>query len=78
MKAWYPVNETQTVETSPITLTPQRGDATLTISGADGEPSPEIQATAIQDWTLLKEAQEEINQSLEERLDALEASITGG
>lgn len=78
VKAWYPVNETQTVETSPITLTPQRGDATLTISGADGEPSPEIQATAIQDWTLLKEAQEEINQSLEERLDALEASITGG
>lgn len=78
VKAWYPVNETQTVETVPITLTPQRGDATLTISGADGEPSPEIQATAIQDWTLLKEAQEEINQSLEERLDALEASITGG
>ena len=78
VKAWYQVNEVQTVETVPITLTPQRGDATLTISGADGEPSPEIQATAIQDWTLLKEAQEEINQSLEERLDALEASITGG
>ena len=78
VKAWYQVNEVQTVEPVPITLTPQRGDATLTISGADGEPSPEIQATAIQDWTLLKEAQEEINQSLEERLDALEASITGG
>lgn len=78
VKAWYPVNETQTVETSPITLTPQRGDATLTISGADGEPSPRIQATAVQDWTALKEEQQAKNQSYEERLDALEASITGG
>lgn len=78
VKAWYPVNEVQTVETSPITLTPQRGDATLTVSGAEGEPAPAIQATAIQDWTALKEAQQAKNQSLEERLDALEASITGG
>ena len=78
VKAWYPVNEVQTVETSPITLTPQRGDATLTISGLEGEPSPRIQATAVQDWTALKEAQQAKNQSYEERLDALEASITGG
>ena len=78
VKAWYPVNETQTVETVPITLAPQWGDATLTISGAEGEPSPGIQATAIQDWTALKEAQQAKNQSYEERLDALEASITGG
>ena len=78
VKAWYPVNEVQTVETSPITLTPQRGDATLTISGLEGEPSPRIQATAVQDWTAHKEAQQAKNQSYEERLDALEASITGG
>nr|DAG11303.1 MAG TPA: hypothetical protein [Caudoviricetes sp.] len=78
VKAWYPVNETQTVETVPITLTPQWGVATLTISGADGEPSPRIQATAVQDWTALKEEQQAKNQSYEERLDALEASITGG
>ena len=78
VKAWYPVNETQTVETVPITLTPQWGDATLTISGLEGEPSPRIQATAVQDWTALKEAQQAKNQSYEERLDALEASITGG
>lgn len=78
VKAWYPVNGVQTVETAPITLTPQRGDATLTVSGAEGEPAPAIQATAIQDWTALKEAQQAKNQSYEERLDALEASITGG
>lgn len=78
VKVWYQPTEAQAIEISPVTLITGKGDVTLAISGAEGEPASEIQATAVQDWTLLKEAQKEINQSLEERLDALEASITGG
>ena len=76
---WYPVNQPQTVESTLLTLIPQWAETNLGVTWYEGTLIPTtIYATAVQDWTLLKEAQEEINQSLEERLDALEASITGG
>ncbi len=71
---WYPTVETQSMEISPINLSSCKGATTLTVAGADGEPYPTIQATAVQDWTLLKEAQQAKNQNYEERLNALETS----
>ena len=78
VKVWYQPTESQAVEISPVTLTTGKGNVTLTVSGAEGEPTPAIQATAVQDWTMLKAEQEKKNRSYEERLNALEASITGG
>ena len=78
VKVWYQPTESQAVEISPVTLTTGKGNITLTVSGAEGEPAPDIQATAVQDWTMLKAEQEKKNRSYEERLNALEANVTGG
>ena len=78
VKVWYQPTESQVVEISPVTLTTGKGNVTLTVSGAEGEPAPDIQVTAVQDWTMLKEEQEKKNRSYEERLNALEANVTGG
>ena len=78
VKVWYQPTESQVVEISPVTLTTGKGNVTLTVSGAEGEPAPDIQSTAVQDWTMLKAEQEKKNQSYEERLNALEANVTGG
>ena len=78
MKVWYQPTEAQAVDISPVPLTTGKGNVTLTVSGAEGEPAPDIQATAVQDWTMLKAEQEKKNRSYEERLNALEANVTGG
>ena len=78
VKVWYQPTESQAVEISPVTLTTGKGNITLTVSGAEGEPAPDIQVTAVQDWTMLKAEQEKKNRSYEERLNALEANVTGG
>ena len=78
VKVWYQPTKSQAVEISPVTLTTGKGNVTLTVSGAEGEPAPDIQVTAVQDWTMLKEEQEKKNRSYEERLNALEANVTGG
>ena len=78
VKVWYQPTESQAVEISPVTLTTGKGNITLSVSGAEEEPAPDIQATAVQDWTMLKAEQEKKNRSYEERLNALEANVTGG
>ena len=78
VKVWYQPTESQVVEISPVTLTTGKGNVTLTVSGAKEEPTPDIQVTAVQDWTMLKAEQEKKNRSYEERLNALEANVTGG
>ena len=78
VKVWYQPTESQAVEISPVTLTTGKGNVTLTVSGAKEEPTPDIQVTAVQDWTMLKAEQEKKNRSYEERLNALEANVTGG
>lgn len=78
VKVWYQPTEPQEIEISAVALTTGKGNVTLTVSGAEGEPAPDIQATAVQDWTMLKEEQKKKNQSYEERLNALEANVTGG
>ena len=78
VKVWYQPTESQAVEISTVTLTTGKGNITLTVSGAAGEPAPDIQVTAVQDWTMLKAEQEKKNRSYEERLNALEANVTGG
>ena len=61
MKVWYQPTEAQAVDISPVPLTTGKGNVTLTVSGAEGEPIPDIQVTAVQDWTMLKEEQEELD-----------------
>lgn len=78
VKVWYQPTEPQEIEISPVTLRTGKGNVTLAVSGAEGEPAPDIQATAVQDWTMLKEEQKKKNRSYEERLNALEANVTGG
>ena len=78
VKVWYQPTESQAVEISPVILTTGKGNVTFTVSGAEGEPAPDIQVTAVQDWTMLKAEQEKKNRSYEERLNALEANVTGG
>ena len=78
VKVWYQPTEAQAIEISPVILTTGKGNVTLTVSGAKEEPTPDIQVTAVQDWTMLKAEQEKKNRSYEERLNALEANVTGG
>ena len=77
VKVWYQPTEAQAIEISPVILTTGKGNVTLTVSGAKEEPTPDIQSTAVQDWTMLKAEQEKKNRSYEERLNALEANVTG-
>lgn len=74
---WYQSTEPQEIEISPLALSSCEGTTSLSVAGESGEPTPEIQATAVQDWNVLKEEQKKKNQSYEERLNALEAQLIG-